>query len=371
LTEAWPSTLPDRPTVNGFAWRPQDNRLAFAPEVGPSIVRKRSTAAGALATALFNLTDDQVDAFEWWFRKIVNDGVEKFLFKHPRSGALELWSFATGQPYEISALGNGLWSLSCNLLWLPGNRGLAVVDETQAILTALSAPPADAFKVAIDDAVRALIYRGIWSDLDVLQVYASQAHADALINWKAPGTFSATLAGTNVFTAYQGIAGNGTTGYINTGFNPTSAAGKYALNDAHFGLYSRSAGQGATYEAGSVSGATTTFLQTRDGSNQARSRINDGATLTQTGVTDGSGHHGVNRSGASARQYYLRGALAASDTQASVSIPNSAFAVGLWNGTYSAKQISAFHCGRSMTAAKWADMEETLRTFLNAAAAVA
>lgn len=371
MTVSWPSTLPSLPTVNGFAWKPQDNRIAFAPDVGPSISRKRSTAAGALATALFTLTAVQVDAFEWWFRKVINDGVDQFLFKHPRTQALELWKFAPGQPYEIAALGNGYYSLTCNLMWMPGNRGLSVLTETQTILTALSTQPANALKYAMDDAVRNLIYNDIWNDLDVLQIYATQAQADALLNWKAPGTFNASLSGTNTFTAYQGIAGDGTTGYINTGFNPTVAAGKYALNDAHVGAWLKSSGAANSYEIGGAVGfGGNVYVQSRTTGDRAAGRINDASPLNVTGVIDGSGHIGMNRSSSSARQMFRNGALAGSDTQASTSIPFGNLASLFYNNIYSAKQVAAFHCGRSMSATKWAALEAILRTFMTAASAI-
>lgn len=369
MTKSWPIDLPCLPVLGGAGIKPQDNRASFAPEVGPSIDRRRSTAAGALVAMTFRMTSAQVDSFQFFFEKILGDGVSPFLLKHPRTRNIDEWKFAS-DPYEIAQRGRG-YDVKLNLLWMPVNRSYRSIAETKAFIASFSATPEDTFARALDDAVRQLIYEDIWGDLDVLQLYAGQNATDCVLNLKAPGSFSATIHATSTFTGYEGIAGNGSTGYVDVGFNPSTAGGVYALNSAHIGIWCKSSGQGDTYEAGLVSGSGNAFLRTRTTGDKAQGRLNDATAIEISSVASGSGHHGINRSGATARQYYIGGELAGEDMEASTSVPAVDLAAALWNSVHSTKQLAAFHAGRSMAAAKWTAMSEILADLINAASAVA
>ena len=48
--------------------------------------------------------------------------------------------------------------------------------------------------------------------------------------------------GTATFTQWQGWAGNGSTGYINTTYNPATDSIPYTLNSASIGVYNRTGG---------------------------------------------------------------------------------------------------------------------------------
>lgn len=73
---------------------------------------------------------------------------------------------------------------------------------------------------------------------DVWYIWAAPTQATALINVANPGTFNGTLHGTVSFTAYQGFTGDGSTFYIDSGFNPSTATSpNFVQNSATVGVY--------------------------------------------------------------------------------------------------------------------------------------
>lgn len=368
---AWPADLPCMPILNSPEEVPQDNRIVFQPEVGPSIDRRRATAAGTILPMTLRMTRAQVDSYLWWFKNILKDGTLTFETKHPRTREINLWKFAEN-PHVIAQRGLQ-YDVRLNLFSMPQNRNWRTTPETDAIAAAFAAAPPEAFKTAIDDAVRALIYHGLWADFDLLQVYAAPSAADATINWRAPGIYNATLTGTTIFTAYEGIAGDGATGFIDTGFDPSPDTDHlYKLNDAHWGTWVTSSTASTTPEVGIVPGSSGEVLGVaRSSINEARGAINAVGSLIVSGVTDGRGHLGMNRTAVSERQMYRNGALAAADTQNSTSVPSGKLSLLTDQGvTFSTKQVAAFHVGRSLTAEKWQAMNGILEKLLAAAKAV-
>lgn len=71
------------------------------------------------------------------------------------------------------------------------------------------------------------------SDLDLFYNFATDGDSDyAEINWVAPGTFQLTQSGTVTKTSNSDFQGNGTTGYFDTGYIPSTNAVTYLQDDA-------------------------------------------------------------------------------------------------------------------------------------------
>ena len=72
---------------------------------------------------------------------------------------------------------------------------------------------------------------GVWSKLDTFAVFATDGNSDfALIDWKRLSQYTAVNSPT--FTTDGGFAGNGTSSYIDTNFNPSTSGVNYTLNNA-------------------------------------------------------------------------------------------------------------------------------------------
>lgn len=98
---------------------------------------------------------------------------------------------------------------------------------------------------------------GIWSQLDTLRVYATDGSASfALIDWKRLALCTAVNSPT--FTTNSGYSFNGTSSYIDSGFNPNTVLGlnNYKLLNASIGSWITVAGTTATSGMiGTVTGA--------------------------------------------------------------------------------------------------------------------
>ena len=72
---------------------------------------------------------------------------------------------------------------------------------------------------------------GVWTKLDTFANFATDGSSDfALIDWKRLNLYTGVNSPT--FTSNQGFAGNGTSSYIDTNFNPATSGIQYQLNNA-------------------------------------------------------------------------------------------------------------------------------------------
>lgn len=92
---------------------------------------------------------------------------------------------------------------------------------------------------ALNEFIVGLKMDGVWSELDACWMLAVPTKSLAYANMKNPGTYTITETGTVTFTANRGVAGNGSTGALNTNFNPSTNAVKFTQTSASVGVYSR------------------------------------------------------------------------------------------------------------------------------------
>lgn len=201
------------------------------------------------------------------------------------------------------------------LNWLDGGLGGAGLTAggfspfAVAIFNAFTTPPTAARKTAIDTAVKALVSGDVWDNFDVLHVYAAADSQAAAINWKNPGTFTASPIALTTFTADRGFTGNGTTTYVDTTFNPTTASSpKFVQNSAHMGVWVLTARAGADMADIGMTTVAGTNLYPRFTDNNAYLRLNDSVETGGFAVTTSNGFYLANRSGASSREGYKDGA---------------------------------------------------------------
>ncbi len=171
---------------------------------------------------------------------------------------------------------------------------------------------------------------GWWAKMDVVQIYATDTSANALLN--VVGNYSnGTLTGTT-FTANTGFTGVNASvaDFIDTNFNPTSNSSTacsgvpcFTQNSAHVGVYSATnIGSGGPAAGVFQTGVSETdlFPEFLDGNSYFR--INDGTASGGTANADSSGFYVETRSGVSASLGYRNGSLFATLNQTSGSLVN-------------------------------------------------
>jgi hypothetical protein len=115
----WPASLPCRPVLRGATMAPQDNRLRFKPEAGPSIDRRRGTAAGKDVPMTFSMTSAQLAAFETFFDGPLRSGALPFTgLDNPLTHEARRWKFGDN-PYQVAEVVPGRYTVTMNLFQMP------------------------------------------------------------------------------------------------------------------------------------------------------------------------------------------------------------------------------------------------------------
>lgn len=94
---SWPAGLPQKPDRDEWQQAPQPNIVAFQPEVGPPIARRRGTARTYIVQGAFFFTDAQMATFWAFWESTIKDGALAFSWPHPVTGAASRWRFE-GEP---------------------------------------------------------------------------------------------------------------------------------------------------------------------------------------------------------------------------------------------------------------------------------
>lgn len=267
-----------------------------------------------------------------------------------------------------------LWpvsALSSTVAGLGGGGAYVYANAEAAALAArFTTAPTNARAALIDTMVGAIKTAGVWSKLDALYVFAAADQQAALLNWVA-AAYDATLVSTVSFTADRGFTGNGTSGYVSSNFNPTTASSpKFTQNDAYFGLWSRATGQQAGSAAGFFDGTNGTTRVTRNASDTGQGRINQASALATPVLLDGLGLHGIARSGAAVIRMARNGVNQTTGTNASATLANGAIRFGsISNSSFSALPFGAGAIGQNITEAEELGLYNALNTYLVAVGA--
>ncbi|MCW5719329.1 MAG: hypothetical protein KIS68_16035 [Bauldia sp.] len=120
--------------------------------------------------------------------------------------------------------------------------------EAEAVVTAMAMQPNNARKLLIDTFVGALKAAGVWSKIDAMWVLAAHDEQAARLNWKSPGTFTLTRVNGPTFMTDRGFAGDGSTSYLDTGWDASNDGVQLTQNDAHISSYQRNS-SGNTFAA--------------------------------------------------------------------------------------------------------------------------
>jgi len=108
-------------------------------------------------------------------------------------------------------------------------------SEAQQYFDRLSTQPSTADKTALAAFIDGCVTNGVWADMDAIWMpRAVTTAANARVNLKS-SSFTLTEVSTPTFTSKLGYTGNGTTSYLDTGYNPASS-GQFTQNAHSFGV---------------------------------------------------------------------------------------------------------------------------------------
>lgn len=210
--------------------------------------------------------------------------------------------------------------------------------ETATLLAAISEQPDAARQAAMNEFIFLLKDCGAWQLSDIVQIYEAHTQQAALLNWKNPGTFNASLVGAPSFIVDGGIETFTTGNYISTGFNPSTAGGQFSQNSASF-MFSI-IGNGVVSSAslaGFHDGSKGVTVAPCTGT-QISTRINEASAVLNTN-TFPDGLFALDRSASNATRVLREGATLATGSAASAAIANGALRIGSISGTSSHARI--------------------------------
>lgn len=251
-------------------------------------------------------------------------------------------------------------------------------DEALALIDAMSAQPSETRQALIDSTIAALKTADLWDDLDVLYILAAHDAQAARLNWKAPGSYAATVIGSPTFTADQGYTGDASTGALDTGWTPSTNGVTFTQDAAHVSAWTRTSRTAdalyAMFGARRVAATANTELLPHLTAGVAFGRVNCAAN----GVAPPANIQGfwvVDRPDATGIGIYVNDvALTAPAADTSVGLPDRSMYLLATNGGSvtrpSGDQISIFTAGAALGATKRTALYTILQTYLTAIGAV-
>jgi hypothetical protein len=187
-----------------------------------------------------------------------------------------------------------------------------VATQPGTFLSRVAAQPA-AYQTDYINLICSLISNSVWQKLDALYIFAANDSATALTNLISVGASPAVVNGTVTFSQGHGYTGDGSTGYIDTGyFYPL---GNYEQNSASVAVYvltNRVTTTSSFVEvgrAGVTGGGPVEFdyIAPENNASGFQATINNATALTAGGTTNSQGFWVVSRTGATSAAAYLNG----------------------------------------------------------------
>jgi hypothetical protein len=250
------------------------------------------------------------------------------------------------------------------------SRG-AIDPDARAYIAALTGTYSQTELDAIDAFFLALKAASIYT-YDRIFLLCADVVADVRIDMA-----SATTVGINngmTFTARQGLTGNGSSAYFDTGFNPATAGGNYTQNSASMSVYGRTNNAIVGYDMGAQNSSTSrrAAITSRWSDNNQYSMINVNPPNNTLSASPGSTQLWTISRTASNLQTAYRGATSqATQTGTSTLVPNQNIWVGALNsgGVINAptnRQYPLAMIGAGRSGSQMSDLDTAVTNLLTA-----
>jgi len=228
---------------------------------------------------------------------------------------------------------------------------------------------------AVQNLICGMVTDGTYSLLDGLYVFATNSQSNAQLNW-AQNAFNLTANGSITFAANTGVTSDGSTGYFNTGFTPSTAGGHYSANSASMGfciVNNRTTGVSAT-NVGAVStgGATFDYFNALTPTNSWMNWVLHGSGRN-TVVSGTRGHWVGSRTSSTAVALYLNGNTTAVDSFSDTATVMSNVPVYILTannqgsaGGFVTDQTASVFIGAGLTSTQMQNIYNRLHTYFQA-----
>lgn len=227
--------------------------------------------------------------------------------------------------------------------------------EARALFERHDVQLSPAFKRAVSNLTLALVDAGAWDKRDAIYLACLETTQQSLLNIK-DATFPLTAVNAPTFVAGKGYTFNGSSSYLDTGYNPVTAGGQFTLNSASLGF--------STFQAAATvrAGNNNARIGKTNNSTPAYSRANDASTQDGTAAQLGDFIWSRGASGSYGRT--VDGVHLADVVVPSTSMTSANITIGKADTLYGAGGVSTFRIGGHLTADERLAEQAAFRTFL-------
>lgn len=253
-----------------------------------------------------------------------------------------------------------------------GASGPSHDSAASAYFAAMSVQPDATRKGHLNTLIAGLKADGIWTKLDWLAICAAHDEQAGRVNAVNPAQV-ATAPVAPTFTTDRGFTGNGTTQYLDSGWNPVTAGSpKFVQNDAHMGVW---CGTDATaFNYCDVGYYGRSMVVARSGTNLSTYPNAAGGATAALSPATSVGHSLWTRRGAASVEMYKAGASIGTSTIASAAPLSANFFIcaGSSGGApagFSPRRIQAVHWGSQLSGSEAAALYGRLAAYMTAVGA--
>ena len=236
-----------------------------------------------------------------------------------------------------------------------------------ALFARMSPAPSPARKTLISQTISALIIAGVWQKLDLLQLFAADAQANALLNWIG-NSYNSSVVNTPTFTTDRGFTGvPASTSYLRTGYTPSSGP-KWGQNDHAFGRWLRTGPGGGGYDIGAFENATLKTATIISNVSGPQYHAGDSGGLVIINA-DPIGSVTVTRNNSSTYDVYENGSLASTVTSTSRAGPPLEMFALAYNldgtpATITLNQVGAIWVGQALSAGEILALHNAIQNYM-------
>lgn len=234
-------------------------------------------------------------------------------------------------------------------------------SEASALIARFTADPGTARRALVDGLVGDLKAAGVWSKLDALWVLAAHDEQAARLNWLS-ASYGLTKVNAPTFAVDLGYTGDGSSAYLDTGFNDLTGTAQYLQDSFHLGCYCNLNNGGGNSHIGTTSAVTTRINAS---TTQLATRVHS-ATSFNTSTNAAVGHNVITRDGSTSSRALHNGASVGASSAASTAPTSANLAIFRSASSYNADRIAAAHLGAFLTPTEVSNLYGALLTYLAA-----
>jgi hypothetical protein len=265
------------------------------------------------------------------------------------------------------------WTPALAAGWLPLAAGSGSGCTQATTFLARTSGLSGTESAAYTNLICTMVSDGSFALLDGLYIFATNSTTTANLNLIST-SYALTTNGAVSFSADQGYTGDGSTGYLATGFTPSTAGGQFVQNSANLGIYiltSRTTSQGYV-DIGAGGGSVYSLIQPLFNGGGGQAWLVNSLSLNTYVPTNVQGSWLASRTSSALTTYYGNGVSVGSNASdaaagnANQQIIILALEDGGFVDSFSTDQLSAAWYGAGLSSTQEATVQTDINNYMKA-----